>query len=306
MSDETTINSAPEATAGTEPSIASSYEMPETPWSQIDEPAPSDGDASVEGEGGSLEPEAPSSNEPSQEQQPETIEIDGQIFNKSDVLAAWQDHQNKEQWQRENTQKAQEVAEQRRQLEEALAQVEALKQQSTTPDINLSPEEQQSLRLLEEQGLIVSQQKAQELAQKAVEEALRPFQQEQQQRQEEQAIQQLKSEFTEFIEKRQLTPQEGAAVQQFMIDKGYTALSFDDAYMVMNKDKFQDPAIMRDAIKEEVEADKQRQQAAGQSVKSSGASTPGSNWQYDPETDSGKSLKQIVAEKIKGKVQLSL
>jgi len=97
-------------------------------------------------------------------------------------------------------------------------------------------------------------------------------------------IKELQGKYTDF---------EPTAVMQFALSKGYTNLPLEDVYFLMNKDKI--VADSASKAKKETLVNNGRKAAAGITPNSSAKAGTGLR-SFDPKTDSGKSIDELMEE----------
>lgn len=290
---ETTAEAPAEAEVDTsQDSSESSYMPPSEEYA--DDMPPYEGDE-VEAEAETEEVEGASEalDEAQSEESTDTITLDGQEYSTSDLLDALKAKSNMEDWQRSNTQKAQEVAEQRRQLEELQSQLSAIQegQAKSAAEADLSPEEQQTRKWLEQNGYVHK-----DAVEQMIEERLSPFQQQAETLAQAQASQQLLKEIGDLQDHRGLSEDEAYKVAEFADANRYYDMPLDDVYILMNKDNILKQTA--EAAREQAAKTQAQKEQASRVLSTKGARQGSQPRGYNPNSDRGKSWSDMAQDAI--------
>lgn len=239
-----------------------------------------------EQEGG--EEEAPE--EPTAEStEDQTITIDGQEYKLSDVEAAIEVRNNQAEWNRINTQKAQEIAEERRLLDEERAKLEQYQKPEAEDQSNMTEEEKQTAQWLKERGFIHKDE-----VERMLEERLNPLQQTTEEMQLAQASQTIAEELDALVDSGKIQPEQKAELVQYSIENNVQHLPFEDVWLLANKENFSEMKREEGIEQARIDAERKQRQKSVMSTKGAQARAGGSR--YNPEKHRGMSTTDFLMD----------
>lgn len=248
-----------------------------------------DQDAALNNESGD-DPEMQATEEGTEDATPSTVTIDGQEYEVSALKEALTAQQNRDEWSRINTQRAQEVAEERKALlaeREQYQQFLEKIQQKNDPQSQMTDEERQTAEWLEKKGYI-----RKEDVEKFLEERFAPLQQTTEQLRQSQGSKVIEDELSALIDSGKIKEEEKADLMQFAVDNQVEHLPFEDVWILMNKDNIE--KVAQEEAKEQAQKDLERKANAARIMPTRGTSPSTNTIKYNPEKHRGLSVSDLL------------
>lgn len=196
--------------------------------------------------------------------------LDGQQYSQAELMEALKVKQNIDNWNSVNTTRAQEIAEQKKALDDQQKQIEdALsKFNNQVEQKTEDPQIQETRKLLNDLGYVSKDQIEAILNERLA--ALDEVQETTSQLSQAQANKILLDELKEVQEKRELNDDEAWDVAQYAVDHSLESLDLDDVYVLMHKDNLE--KAFNKSQEEKKDLEEKRKANAGTVLSTRGAS----------------------------------
>lgn len=220
-----------------------------------------------------------------------TFNINGEEYDINQIQEAIQAQQNRDEWSRINTQRAQELAAEREALQAERQQYQEFLQnlQKDKEVSEKSPDEIQFENWLEGNGYI-----RKEDIEKYIEERIAPLQETTQTIQQSQGMKMINDEFNALVQDGKVTPEEKNDLFTFAVQNNVDHLPLEDVWILMNKDKIQQTA--QESAKKQMQIDQERKAKVGKIMPTRGVNS-NTQTKYNPKTDRNKSITEVLFEK---------
>lgn len=220
-----------------------------------------------------------------------TFNINGEEYDINQIQEAIQAQQNRDEWSRINTQRAQELAAEREALQAERQQYQEFLQnlQKDKEVSEKTPEELQTEQWLKSNGYI-----RKEDVEQYIEERIAPLQETTQTIQQSQGMKVINDEFNALVQDGKVTPEEKNDLFTFAVQNNVDHLPLEDVWILMNKDKIQQTA--QESAKKQMQIDQERKAKVGKIMPTRGVNS-NTQIKYNPKTDRNKSIKEVLFEK---------
>lgn len=219
----------------------------------------------------------------------EMVTVNGQEYEVSALQEAILAQQNKEEWSRINTQRAQELSDQRKAFEAERQQYQELfaKQNSQDAVATMTDEERASAEWLENNGYV-----RKEDIERYLDERINPITQATEQLKQEKYFQEAESEIDALIKAGKMSAEERPELYKFAQEMDVLHLPFEDVLLIKNKEKIEKAA--EQAMAQQNLIDDERENTASRIISTRGANQSPKNKLYDPTRDRNMSLGDIL------------
>lgn len=219
----------------------------------------------------------------------EMVTVNGQEYEASALQEAILAQQNKEEWSRINTQRAQELSDQRKAFEAERQQYQELfaKQNSQDPFDTMTEQERASAEWLENNGYV-----RKEDIEKYLDERINPITQATEQLKQEKYFQEAESEIDALIKAGKMSAEERPELYKFAQEMDVLHLPFEDVLLIKNKEKIEKAA--EQAMAQQNLIDDERENTASRIISTRGANQSPKNKLYDSTRDRNMSLGDIL------------
>lgn len=220
----------------------------------------------------------------------EMVNVNGQEYEASALQEAILAQQNKEEWSRINTQRAQELSDQRKAFEAERQQYqELIAQQNNTPDpvATMTDEERASAEWLENNGYVRKDD-----IERYLDERINPITQATEQLKQEKYFQQAESEIDALVKSGKMLEEERQELYSFAEKVDMLHLPLEYALLIKNKEKIEKAA--EQAMAQQNLIDDERENTASRIISTRGANQSPKNKLYDPTRDRNMSLGDIL------------
>jgi len=215
----------------------------------------------------------------------QTVTIDGQEYNLNEVQEALTNYGNGTKWEKSLTERSQAIAEKERLLEKIEQMSEPQKPQE--PIVQLTPEEQESLDILENKFGFIRKDK--------VEQQFNELNQKIQSFEAREAKEQIVNEATEVGKKYGLSTAEKNDLIAYAAENKLLEFHMEDVYLQKNKDKF----IQAHQEVQRITAGKNRQGAAGRTEGVTARQTPPTLPGYDSARDKNIPVSELAQRALR-------
>lgn len=220
-----------------------------------------------------------------------TFNINGEEYDINQIQEAIQAQQNRDEWSRINTQRAQELAAEREALQAERQQYQEFLQnlQKDKEVSEKSPGDLEAEQWLQSNGYI-----RKEDVEKYIEERIAPLQETTQTIQQSQGMKMINDEFNALVQDGKVTPEEKNDLFTFAVQNNVDHLPLEDVWILMNKDKIQQTA--QESAKKQMQIDQERKAKVGKIMPTRGVNS-NTQTKYNPKTDRNKSITEVLFEK---------